>query len=302
MKKKWIGVLLTTTLVASAFAMTGCGSSESASSEADSTEVSAEASSDAASETSSEAPSESATGDDLLAQIKERGEIVVAMEGTWSPWTYHDENDNLVGYDVDVAAAIAEKLGVEVSYVEAEWDGLFAGLDSGRYDIVVNGVDWTEERAEKYDFTDGYAYNRAAVIVKNDNDEIQSLEDLAGKTTANSLGSTYAEIGEAYGATVQVVDDLNQTFQLLLTGRIDATINSELTYYDYMKEHPDEEIKIAAYADEANMVAIPMRKGDETASLREAINTALAELSADGTLSELSEKYFGIDISTEEAE
>ena len=83
---------------------------------------------------------------DLLATIKERGEIIVAMEGTWAPWTYHDESDKLVGYDVEVAAAIAEKLGVKANFVEGEWDGLLAGLDAGRYDIMVNGVDITEDR------------------------------------------------------------------------------------------------------------------------------------------------------------
>ena len=103
---------------------------------------------------------------DLLSQIKEKGEIVVAMEGTWAPWTYHDEQDNLVGYDVEVAQLIAEKLGVKATFVEGEWDGLLAGLDAGRYDIMVNGVDITEERQLKYDFSTPYAHNRTAVIVK----------------------------------------------------------------------------------------------------------------------------------------
>lgn len=237
---------------------------------------------------------------DLLAQIRERGEIVVAMEGTWAPWTYHDEEDNLVGYDVEVAERIAEKLGVEVEFVEGEWDGLLAGLDSGRYDMMVNGVDITEERLEKYDFTNPYAYNRTAVIVNGDYEEISSLEDLEGKTTANTISSTYAELAEQYGASVTGVDDLNQTFELLLSGRIDATLNAEVTYYDYMKAHPDANLKIATLSDEASQVAIPLRKGEETASLREAVNDALAELDESGELSELSEKYFGTDISKAE--
>ena len=87
----------------------------------------------------------SSTGSgDLLAQIQERGEIVIAMEGTWAPWTYHDENDELVGFDVEVGQQIAEALGVEATFVEGEWDGLLAGLDAGRYDIMINGVDVTE--------------------------------------------------------------------------------------------------------------------------------------------------------------
>ena len=237
---------------------------------------------------------------DQLARIQDAGTIVVAMEGTWAPWTYHDENDNLVGYDVEVATEIAKKLGVEPQFIEGEWDGLLAGLDAGRYDIMVNGVDITPERAEKYDFSTPYAFNRTAVITRADDDSIHTLEDLKDKKTANTISSTYAELAEQYGATVTGVDDLNQTFELLLSGRIDATLNAEMTFYDYTKEHPDANVKIAVLTDDANQIAIPMRKGDETAALRTAIDTAIDELRADGTLKALSEKYFGRDISTEE--
>ena len=233
---------------------------------------------------------------DLLAQIQERGEIVIAMEGTWAPWTYHDENDELVGFDVEVGQQIAEALGVEATFVEGEWDGLLAGLDAGRYDIMINGVDVTEERSDAYDFSEPYAYDRTAVIVSADNTDITSMEDLDGKRTANTISSTYAEVAEQYGAEVTGVDDLNQTFELLLSGRIDATLNAEVTYYDYMEAHPDANIKIACLNPEATEVAIPFRKGEETASLREAVNQALADMRESGALSELSEKYFGTDI------
>ena len=253
-----------------------------------------------AADTSSETAASADNSGDLLAQIQQRGEIVFGTEGTWSPWTYHDENDQLVGFDIEVAQKVAEKLGVKATFVEGEWDGLLAGLDAGRYDIMVNGVDITPERAEKYDFSTPYAFNRTAVITKADDDSINTLEDLKGKKTANTISSTYAELAEQYGATVTGVDDLNQTFELLLSGRIDATLNAEMTFYDYTKEHPDANVKIAVLTDDANQIAIPMRKGDETAALRTAIDAAIDELRADGTLKALSEKYFGRDISTEE--
>lgn len=249
---------------------------------------------------SEEVSTEIGTGesaDDLLAQIKERGSIIVAMEGTWAPWTYHDEDDNLVGYDVEVAQNIAEKLGVEVEFIEGAWDGLLAGLDAGRYDIMVNGVGVTEERAEKYNFSTPYAYNKTAVIVRGDYDEISSMEDLNGKKTANTISSTYAAQAEAYGATVTGVDDLNQTIELLLSKRIDATLNAEVVFNDYKKEHPEADVKIATYSDQVEEIAIPIRKGDDTVTLLEAVNDALDEMAKDGTLTELSEKYFGMDIS-----
>ena len=234
---------------------------------------------------------------DLLAKIKEAGVITIAMEGTWAPWTYHDEADVLVGYDVEVGQNIAAKLGVEAQFIEGEWDGLLAGLEAGRYDIMINGVDVTPEREQKYDFSTPYAYNRTAVIVRGDDDSIQTMEDLNGKNTANTISSTYAEVAEKYGATVTGVDDLNQTMELLLSGRIDATLNAEVTFYDYLKAHPDANVKIACLDPDETSVAIPMRKGEETATLLAAVNDALAQLRADGTLTALSEKYFGTDIS-----
>lgn len=236
-------------------------------------------------------------GGDALARIQAKGEITVALEGTWSPWGYHDESGELVGYDVEVAQAVAEELGVKVSFAESGWDSLLAGLESGRYDIIVNGVEIDEARQEKFDFSVPYAYNRTAVIVRGDNEEIQSMEDLEGKQTANTISSTYAAVAQKYGAEVTGVDDLNQTFELLTSGRIDATLNADVSYHDYMRAHPEADIKIACLDPDPTQVAIPMRKGEESAALREAIDKALTQLSEDGTLTELSTKYFGVDIS-----
>ena len=236
---------------------------------------------------------------DQLAAIQTNGKLVVALEGAWQPWSYHDESDTLVGYDVEVSRAIAEKLGVEPEYVESDWDSLFAGLDAGRFDIVCNGVEVTDERSKTYDFTTPYGYIHTALAVRKDNEDIKSFEDLKGKTTANSLASTYMELAESYGATVQGIDTLEETIQLLTAGRIDATLNADVSFYDYLNVHPDADFKLVAQTEDASHVAIPVRKGDDSASLLEAINTAIDELRADGTLKALGEKYFGQDISSE---
>ncbi len=251
--------------------------------------------------TAASAGASSAAGSsaDQLAAIQASGKLIVALEGAWQPWSYHDESDTLVGYDVEVSRAIAEKLGVEPEYVESDWDSLFAGLDAGRFDMVCNGVEVTDERALTYDFTTPYGYIHTALAVRKDNDEIKTFEDLKGKTTANSLASTYMELAESYGATVQGIDTLEETIQLLAAGRIDATLNADVSYYDYLNVHPDTDFKIVAQTEDASHVAIPLRKGDNSATLLEAVNNAIDELRADGTLKELSEKYFGQDISSE---
>lgn len=248
------------------------------------------------SSTAAPAAGSSEPAKDLLAKIKERGSIIVAMEGNWQPWTYHDENDVLVGFDVEVAQAIAGKLGVDAEFIEGEWDGLFAGLDVGRYDMVCNGVEITDERALTYDFTLPYGYIYTALAVREDNNDIHSFEDLKGKKTANSIASTYMMLAEEYGAEVLGVDTLDETIQVLNAGRIDATLNADVSFYDYMNVNPNAGFKIVALTEDASHVSIPLRKGEETASLLAAINKALEELSADGTLTAISEKYFGSDI------
>ena len=236
---------------------------------------------------------------DLLEAIQTRGTLVVATEGAWSPWTYHDESDKLVGYDVEVATALAEKLGVKAEFVEGAWDGLFAGLDSGRYDMVCNGVELTEERALTYDFTVPYGYIHTALAVRSDNTDITTFEDLAGKTTANSIASTYMTLAESYGAEVLGIDTLDETIQMLVAGRVDATLNADVSFYDYLNVHPEADFKIVALTEDASQVCIPVRKGEETATLLAALNEAIEELRADGTLAEISQRYFGTDISAE---
>ena len=258
MKRRTFISLMSVMAAAGVLTLAGC-SSNSGSSAAASGAASSAASTGAA---------------DQLAAIRTNGKLVVALEGAWQPWSYHDESDTLVGYDVEVSRAIAEKLGVEPEYVESDWDSLFAGLDAGRFDIVCNGVEVTDERAKTYDFTTPYGYIHTALAVRKDNEDIKSFEDLKGKTTANSLASTYMELAESYGATVQGIDTLEETIQLLTAGRIDATLNADVSFYDYLNVHPDADFKLVAQTEDASHVAIPVRKGDDSASLLEAINTA----------------------------
>ena len=280
MKRRTFISLMGVMAAAGVLSLTGCSSKDTAAS------------------TASTASTASSATLNKLDSIQKSGKLVVALEGAWQPWSYHDSSDTLVGYDVEVSRAIAEKLGVEPEYVESDWDSLFAGLDAGRYDMVCNGVEVTEERAKTYAFTTPYGYIHTALAVRKDNTDITSFEDLKGKTTANSLASTYMELAESYGATVQGIDTLEETIQLLTAGRIDATLNADVSFYDYLNVHPDADFKLVAQTAEASHVAIPVLKSENPAYL-DALNAAIEELRADGTLKTLSEKYFGQDISSE---
>ena len=216
MKRRTFISLMSVMAAAGVLALAGC-SSNSGSSAAASGAASSAASTGAA---------------DQLAAIQTNGKLVVALEGAWQPWSYHDESDTLVGYDVEVSRAIAEKLGVEPEYVESDWDSLFAGLDAGRYDMVCNGVEVTDERALTYDFTTPYGYIHTALAVKKDNDTIQTFEDLKGKTVSVGAANSgvyfnAVDILGAYG--IDVEKDISAVYQnfadsadSLKNGKVDA--------------------------------------------------------------------------------
>ena len=236
---------------------------------------------------------------DALARIRESGKLVIAMEGAWQPWTYHDESGALTGFDVEVGALIAEGLGVTPVYQETAWEGILAGVDSGRFDIACNGVGYTEKRAESYNFSTPYVYTEMVLVVRADNEDIKSLDDLKGKKTANSPNSTYAMRSEAAGAEVVYVDTLGETMEMLQQGRVEATLNAKDSVDSYLAEHPEAQIKVVLSV-AGEPVAIPMQKGEGTKTLVEEINRILEEARQNGKLAELSSKYFGRDLTKEE--
>ncbi len=230
-----------------------------------------------------------------LDQIKAAGVIKIGTEGTYAPFTFHNADNKLVGFDVEIGQAVADKLGVKAEFVEGKWDGLIAGLDANRYDAVINQVGITEARKQKYDFSDPYIVSKAVLIVKDGNEEIKSFDDLKGKTSAQSLSSNFGKIAEAAGAELVGTDGFDQSIQLVLTGRADATINDSLSFLDFKKQKPDAPVKIAAEKEEADASGIIVRKGDP--ELVAAINKALADIKADGTYQKIADTYFGQDVS-----
>ncbi|MGF6921781.1 amino acid ABC transporter substrate-binding protein [Paraburkholderia sp. 40] len=237
-----------------------------------------------------------ASADDL-ARIKASGVFRIGTEGTYAPFTYHDDAGKLTGFDVELGSAIAQRLGVKPQFIEGKWEGLIAGLDVNRYDAVINEVAITDERKLKYDYSAPYITSHAVLIVASDNTTIKSFDDLKGRKSANTLTSNVGRIAAAHGAQVIPAQGFDESIDLLVAGRVDATVNDSLSFLDYRKREPEARIKVVAVdtsPDSSDKSAVLIRKGNP--KLRLAIDDALAGMRKDGTYQRISLKYFGRDV------
>ncbi|TPW26440.1 amino acid ABC transporter substrate-binding protein [Pararhizobium mangrovi] len=230
-----------------------------------------------------------------LEQVKKSGELRIGTEGTYAPFTYHTDSGKLTGFDVDIGRAIAKRLGVEAKFVEGRWDGLIAGIDAGRYDAVINEVGITPERQNKYDFSTPYIASKAVLIVGESNDTIKSFADLKGKKAAQTLTSNFGKLAEKNGADLVPTNSFDQSIQLVISGRADATVNDSLSYLDFKKHQPKAPVKRVVEEANAEQSGVLIAKGEP--KLLDAIDKALADMKKDGTYLKISKKYFGEDVS-----
>jgi len=243
------------------------------------------------------APTGTTADDASLSAVQKAGVLVVGTEGTYRPFSYHaDGSGGLTGYDVDVARAVADRLGLEVRFEETQWDAIFAGLDAGRFDMIANQVSITPERDATYTFSRPYTYSTGVIVVPADDTSITAFADLSGKKTAQSLTSNWYTLAQENGAAIEPVEGWAQAVALVDQGRVAATINDELTFLDYKKTTGDTRLKVAATTEDVSRSAFAFRRG--STALATAVDTALAALTEDGTLAEISRTYFGEDVST----
>ena len=238
---------------------------------------------------------EKSANQNSLDAVKASGKLSIGTEGTYAPFTYHDSNGDLTGFDVEIAREITRRMGVTPEFIETQWDGLIAGMDAQRFHVIFNEVSITDERKVKYDFSDPYIVSRASLIVSSNNTDIKSFADLKGKKSGQSLTSNLSEIARENGAEIVAVDGFNQAVDLLSSGRIDATVNDSLSYLDLKKQKPDVKIKqVDEVANGSQSAALFLKGNDE---LVQAVNQALTDMKKDGTYLNISEKYFGEDVS-----
>ena len=178
----------------------------------------------------------------------------------------------------------------------AEWDALLVGIDAGRWDTVIADVTATDERREKYDFSDPYLYTGRQVVVKKGNEvNMHTLDDIKGKKVATNTTNSWASKLEDLGATIVPIDNTDQCASAVINGSADFCMFNNIVMSEYLKNHPEAELEVAFVIEtDVNEVSIPVRKGETR--LLEQYNAALAQLRESGKLKELSEKWFYDDL------
>jgi L-cystine transport system substrate-binding protein len=238
----------------------------------------------------------SAHAADLLDEVRQRGTLRVAVEGTYPPFNFKDAGGKLTGFDVEIAEAIAGKLGVKAAFSTTEWSAILAGLQAGKYDVIVNQVAATDKRRETFDFSDPYVVSSAQLIVRtNETRTLATAADLKGKKIGVGQGSNYADLAKGIaGAEVKVYPGAPEYLQDLATGRIDVALNDSLLI-PYLAEKTKLPVKAGAPIGPTESNAIPFKKGNP--KFKQAIDKALADLKADGSFQKISAKWFGRDVS-----
>jgi cystine transport system substrate-binding protein len=236
-----------------------------------------------------------AHAEDLLDQVKARGTLRIGLEGTFPPFDSKNAKGELVGFDVDIATAVAAKLGVKPEFTTTEWSGIIAGLQAGKFDVIVNQVGATDARKQVLDFSTPYTYSGAQLIQrKNDTREFESLDSLKGKKLGVGLGTNYEQMAKSVaGIDVKTYPGASEYLRDLAAGRLDAALNDKLMLA-YLMKHSSLPLKAGAMVGTATPSAIPFKKGNP--KFEKAIDDAIAQLQADGTFTKISDKWFGVDV------
>ena len=281
--KKALSLMTAAALVLS---LAACGStaSSAASSEAASSET---ASSDA---TSSEAASSEAASETETAELStvEPGKLIMSTNAAFPPYEMTTDSGEFEGIDIETAQAIADKLGLELQIDDMDFDAALLAVQQGKSDMVMAGVTVTDERQNVMDFTDSYATGIQSIIVKEDSD-IASVDDLAGKKIGTQRGTTgYLYCSDDFGdENVVAYDDGLTAVQMLNNGQVDCVVIDNAPAKEFIAANPGLKLLDTAYVEESYAIGI----GKGNTELKDAINTALEELKADGTLQAIVDKY-----------
>lgn len=236
-----------------------------------------------------ETSSEEATSEE---ETTEKEVYTVATDNGYVPFEFIDEETGeLVGFDIDLMNALAEEAGIEIEYETLEFDGIVAGISSGRFDIAIAGMTITEERQESIDFTQPYYEAGLILAVRDDNEEIQSIEDVDGKVVATRTGSTSETyLKEHTDAIPEAFPQIIEGYQNVLAGRADAVLYDLPNVLFYSEQEAEGRLKTVGEKLTGEEYGIAFPKGSE---LRDVIDEALTTLKENGTYDDIYEKWFG---------
>ncbi|MVN85242.1 transporter substrate-binding domain-containing protein [Deinococcus sp. HMF7620] len=225
-----------------------------------------------------------------------KGVLKIGMEGTYAPFTYKDDKGQLTGFDVDIAKAVAAKLGLKPEFVLTEWSGILAGLQANKYDVIVNQVGITAERQKTIGFSAPYAYSSPQIIVKRAGSfSPKTLADLKGKRVGVGLGSNFEKtLRDAGGINVVTYPGAPEYLADLAAGRLDAAFNDRLLV-GYLIQSQNLPVRGAGVIGAPEPVGVALKKSNT--GLKAAVDRALLQLKADGTYAKISRKWFGQDVS-----
>lgn len=227
-------------------------------------------------------------------QIKNSKKLEIGTEGDYEPYSYHDKNGDLVGYDVEIARAVAAKLGLDPVFYEESWDRLISRFKEGKGDVIFNQVFVTNERKKLYDFTRAYSKNFSVIISHVNNQSLHSINDIKGKKAAATPSSSYGEFLLKAGANIVPVSNFDYAAELVIAKRADIFMNDGHAFFEFKKKRPNAPLKIAIKDEQARYSAALVHK--DNAELLQALNKALSELENEGIIAKIGQKYFGVDI------
>jgi len=246
-------------------------------------------------DTSKNTQKKNSSASNTLAEIKEKGEITIGLDDTLPPMEYRNEKNELVGFDIDFANALSKELGVKVKFVPSAWDGIIPGLDAKRFDIILSSMNVTDERKKKVDFVEYFGVGQVLTVKAGNPLNIKTIDDLKGKNVGVQLGSTGETAVKSIDGIKEVkkYDLTTDVFNDMGLGRVDAGVVGEMIGRYYMTTKPGV-FEVAGEAFNVQPMGIAVRKGDT--ELRESLQEAVETLESNGTLSDISQKWFGSDI------
>ncbi|MEC5423830.1 transporter substrate-binding domain-containing protein [Virgibacillus sp. C22-A2] len=229
-------------------------------------------------------------GKGSLNRVQESEVLRVGFEGTFRPFNYLGDDNEYIGFDVDIANELADRLGVETEFVATSWDSLIGGLQSDKFDVIIAQMTVTEERKESVDFTDPYVVTGSVLITREETDDISVLEDIEGKKVGVGGGTTFEEVANSVeGADVTLYKTVNDYIQDLLNGRLDVIINDQLLMSHNIQEE-DLAIKIVSDILNKDEIGMAVKKGSD--DLVAKLNEELENMHEDGTYAEIYKAWF----------